>query len=340
MTTTYELRSEQEYESEISQCVGVTGYHHWFFLNALADSLNFTFRAYAIDSGGTRLGVIPLLFRRSGPVSTAKFLPVGCIGPVIRGEALRADRIGELLHGAGPVLRRHRTIATRWAFSPGLRLSADALDIHGIEVFEWENFVMPATKSADDYWKTMSTGRRQSVRKTKSLGVTVGESSAAEITQWFPEQMRDLYQQPGQVPQYDLNVAQAMSRRLAEHPRMLWRTARAEDGSPLAMTASVIGDERLWGWQIVGPSVRGMSPHTLLHWDSLNWALERDLSYDLGGVPSDGIRVVKSSLGGEPETAYGAFRFRPSAAYKAANSLRNWGPVRANWDRMRRVMGA
>jgi hypothetical protein len=57
-------------------------------------------------------------------------------------------------------------------------------------------------------------------------------------------------------------------------------------------------------------------------------------------VPSDGIRVIKSSLGAEPETAAGCFRFRPAAPYRAVSALRRWGPVRANWERMRGVLGA
>src|ERR1700744_4729302 len=116
MATILELDDEQAYEAEGSQCVGTTGYHHWFFLSALADALGYEFRAFAVDSGGERLGVVPLLFRRSGPVAIVNFLPVGCIGPVIRGAALRAGRIGELLRGAGPVRRRHRVGAARWAF--------------------------------------------------------------------------------------------------------------------------------------------------------------------------------------------------------------------------------
>ncbi len=167
MATISELNDEQTYEAEVSQCVGVSGYHHWFFLSALADALGYEFRAFAVDSGGERLGVVPLLFRRSGPLSMVNFLPVGCIGPVIRGEALRARRVGELLRGVGPVLRRHRTVAARWAFSPGLHLTAEDLAIPKFEIFEWENFVMPAAKSVDDCWKKMSTGRRQSVKKTE-----------------------------------------------------------------------------------------------------------------------------------------------------------------------------
>lgn len=339
MATIIELNDEQAYEAEVSQCVGVTGYHHWFFLRALADALNLRFRAFAIDVDGERLGVAPVLLRRSGPVSTANFLPIGCIGPVIRGEALRAGRMGELLRGVDPVLRRHMTVAARWAFSPALPLSAEDLSIPGFSVFEWENFVLPAATSVDDCWKKMSTGRRQSVRQTEKRGVSVEDSSPEEISQWFPGQMTALYDRENRIRAYDLDVVQALADRLTGHPRMLWRTAKGEDGAIYGMTASIIGDDRLWGWQIVGPSVRSMSPHTLLHWDSIKWSRERELSYDMGGVPSDGVRVIKHSLGGEPETSLGVFRFRPSAAYKAATALRDWGPVRDNWVRMRRIIG-
>src|ERR1700743_1438080 len=103
MATLYELDDEQAYEAEISQCVGVTGYHHWFFLAALADAMNLEFKAIAVDADGERLGVVPLFFQRRGPVSMANFTPIGAVGPVVRGEALRAGRIGELLTGVKPI---------------------------------------------------------------------------------------------------------------------------------------------------------------------------------------------------------------------------------------------
>jgi hypothetical protein len=339
MGTLSELGDEHTYEAEVSQCVGVTGYHHWFFLRALADALNLEFRAFAVDADGERLGVVPLLFRRSGPVSLVNFLPVGCIGPVIRGEALRAGRIGDLLLGMESVLLRRRTVAARWAFSPGLRLDPGQLAIPKFEAFEWENFVMPATKSVDDVWKSMSTGRRQSVRQTEKRGVTVTDSLPEEIAEWFPGQLSALYERAGRIPAYNHAVVQSLAERLAAHPRMLWRTAKGDDGTIYGMTASIIGEDRLWGWQMAGPSVRSMSPHTLLHWDSIKWSRARELAYDLGGVPSNGVRVIKSSLGAEAETAVGVFRFRPSAAYRTATALRNWGPVRDNWVRMRRILG-
>jgi hypothetical protein len=45
------------------------------------------------------------------------------------------------------VLRRHRTVAARLAFAPGLNLSPEDLAIPNYEAFEWENLVMPAAKA-------------------------------------------------------------------------------------------------------------------------------------------------------------------------------------------------
>jgi hypothetical protein len=89
MATVYELEDEQAYEAEISQCVGVTGYHHWFFLNALADAHNYKFQAFAVGSAGERLGVVPCFSGAVDPYRLRTSFRSVCIGPVIRGEADR-----------------------------------------------------------------------------------------------------------------------------------------------------------------------------------------------------------------------------------------------------------
>lgn len=343
MATAYELIDEQAYEAEISQCVGVTGYHHWFFLSALADAHNYKFQAFAVDSAGERLGVVPLLFRRRGPVSTANFVPVGCIGPVIRGEALRAGLIGELLDGASSILRRHRTVAARWGFSPGLNVSSEKLASCGLEVFPWDNYVIPGTKSIDDLLKSMSRSRRQSInrhiRRGEDRGVSVEEASAEEIVRWLPEQIAAVYERQGRPPLHNLTEVRCLAERLASHPRMLWRTVKVPDGSVVGMAGCVIGDDRLWGWLISGAPVNGVSVQTLCYWNLIKWSLDRGLALDLGGAPNEGIHELKTSLGADVETAIRAFQFRPRAAYKAAAALRNWGPVSDNWARMRWTIG-
>lgn len=341
--TICELADEQAYEAELSQCVGVTGYHHWFILRALSDVLNYEFRAFAIDSGGDRLGVVPLFFRRRGLVSTVNFIPVGCIGPVIRGEALRAGRLGELLRGVKPVLRNHRTVASRWSFSPGLKVSAAELAAQGFPVVEWENYVIPGTKSVDDLLKSMTRSRRQSInrhlRRGQDRGVSVQEASAEEILRCLPEQIVAVYERQGLSPLYTFDEVRLLAERLASHPRMLWRSVKDADGTVLGMAGCVIGDERVWGWLITGGPAQGVSVQTLCYWDLIKWSLERGLALDLGGAPNAGIQELKVSLGADAETAVRAFQFRPGTVYNMAVALRGWGPVRDNWIRMRRMIG-
>lgn len=343
VATICELADEQAYEAELSQCVGVTGYHHWFVLKALADVINHEFRAFAVDVGGERLGIVPLFFRRRGPISTVNFIPVGCVGPVIRGEALRAGRMSELLRGVRPVLRRHRTVAARWSFSPGLNVNVAELNAQGFPVVEWENYVIPGTKSVDDLLKSMTRSRRQSLnrhlRRSQDRGVTVQEASTEEISQCLPEQVVAVYERQGLSPLYAFDEVRSLAGRLASHPRMLWRSVKDADGTVLGMAGCVIGDDRVWGWLITGGPAHGVSVQTLCYWDLIKWSLDRGLALDLGGAPNDGIKKLKVSLGADTETAVRVLQFHPGVVYGMAETLRNWGPVRNNWVRMRRMIG-
>jgi hypothetical protein len=332
------LEDEQAYEAELSQCVGVTGYHHWFFLSALADALNCDFQAFAVDSGTERLGVVPLFFQRRGPVSTANYIPFGYIGPVIRGEALRAGRTVELLDGIRPVLRRHRTVAARWALSPELKLDPAALTAQGFSVITWENYVIPGTKSVDDFLKSLPRKRRQSISQTLSRaqarGMAVHQASADEIVQWLPGQIDAIFERQGS-PGYPSGLVRSMAERLASHPRMLWRATKDADGAVRGMVGSIIGDDRLWAWLQAGPPVDGISVQTLCYWDYITWSLERGLGVDLGGGSTDGVNEFKLSLSPEIETMVLAYLYQPQAAFKLAAALRHWGPAQAGLDRVR-----
>jgi hypothetical protein len=313
-----ELTQERAYEAELAECVGVTGYHRWFFLTTLAAALGLRMRAFSVDSESGPLGVVPLLFRRRGPVSTVNYLPVSQIGPVLRGEALRRGRADEMLRAVEPVLRAERTVVTRWAFSPGL--DASALAARGFAVGRQESFVVPGTMSVEDYLKGLAPKQRAAVRRGGLRGLTAEPSTTEEITRWLPGQLSGGQRPRGQqyrgqryrgAPEYSLAAARILAERLADDPRMYWRSVRAAGGRTLVMNASIVDTDRLWGWLLVGEPVPGPSPHVAAYWDAVQWSLGRGLGCDFGGVPSSGIRDFKVAMGGLAEVSAVAERVRP-----------------------------
>jgi hypothetical protein len=328
MIAIHELDNEQAYEAEVSRCVGATGYHHWFFLTAVAEAFDLKFRAYAVDSAGEPLGVVPLLFRRRGPISTVNYLPVGCIGPLLRGEALRAGRVHELVSAVEPVLRKHRTAVTVWEFPPGLTIGDDQLAMPGFEVSKRDSYIISGTKSADDCWKSMSQLRRRSIRRCKSLGICVTDSSVEEIIQWVPEQISGVYEHQGVLGSYSLSEARTITERLATHPSMLWRTIKTADGDVLAVSGNIIADERLDNWLMAGPHLPKVSAHSLAYWDLMNWALPRGLTIDFGGAPNEGNRSFKISASCEVATGLVVSRVRYKTAYEMGRALYNWASAR------------
>ncbi len=307
-----ELTDERAYEAELAECAGVTGYHRWFFLTAFAAALGLRMRAFAVEEEAGPLGVVPLLFRRRGPVSTVNYLPVSQIGPLLRGEALRSGRVAQVLRAVEPVLREQRTVVTRWAFSPGLDAGAGSLAAHGFTLNREESFVVPGTMSVEDYLKRLAPKQRAAVRRGGLRGLTVGASTREEIIRWFPWQL-SAWPGRGGAPGYGLAAARSLAERLADHPRMYWRSVRAADGRTLVMNASIVDTERLWGWLLVGEAVPGPSPHVAAYWDAVQWSLGRGLACDFGGVPSSGIRDFKAAMGGEAEVSTVAERVRPRA---------------------------
>lgn len=314
----HELADEQAYEAELAECVGVTGYHRWFFLAALADALGLQLRAFAVEERGERLGVVPLLFRRRGPVSTVNYLPVPHVGPVLRGQALRAGRLPELLRAVEPILLRERVIVTKWAFAPGVDVPTGQLAARGFKVVLKENFVVPATTSIDDYLKALPSKQRAAIRRGERRGMRTGPSTRDEITQWFPERVAEPYLRQGIAPDYSQAAARSLTARLVDHPRMLWRTVRYDERL-LAVNAAIVDTDRLWGWMMVGDRRPDPSPHVMAYWDALQWSLSHGLAYDMGGAPTSGIGKFKIAMGGQAELCATAERTR-LRAYKVAQA--------------------
>ena len=96
------IHSEEEYEAELAKCVGVTGYHRWFFMKAVSESADFHMRTFAVEKDGSAIGVLPILLRRRGPVSTVNYSPVSRLDPLLSDPTFMSD----VLAAADRYLRR------------------------------------------------------------------------------------------------------------------------------------------------------------------------------------------------------------------------------------------
>jgi hypothetical protein len=220
-----------------------------------------------------------------------------------------------------PLLWRQRAVVTRWGFSPGLDVNAEQLARRGFEISDFDNYIIPGTRSLDDCLKAMTRKRRQSIRHNEALGLHAADSSPEEIKEWLPEQIIEVFRRQGTPSPYSPAAARKLTERLAGDPRFLWRTVKQADGEVVGMTGSVIGDSRLWFWLLAGAPSPGTSPQTICYWDLLKWCLPAGLTLDTGGAPNDEIRRFKGSIGAELETCVAAVRVRPRAPYKAGRML-------------------
>ncbi|HTU07437.1 MAG TPA: GNAT family N-acetyltransferase [Trebonia sp.] len=316
--TLRDLVDEEAYEAELVKCAGVTGFHRWFFLRALSDALGLRFRAFAIDSGGSPAGVLPVLLRRRGPVSTANYLPVPHVGPVFRPPGT-AELLAGALRAADRYLLYERVVVTKWSFAPGLEVDRAVLAGRRFELSEEENFVVPADRSAADHLASLPQKLRSEIRSGLARGMRAGPSTREEILSWFPARVTAPYERQGIAAAYPRAAATELAERLAADPRMLWRSVRAGD-RVLAVVASIVDTTRLWEWLLAGERVKGPSPHLIVYSDAIEWSLSRGMACDFGGAPTPGIRDFKVRMGCVAEQCLTAERVRPKA-YRAARRL-------------------
>src|SRR5262249_29769474 len=156
-------------------------------------------------------------------------VPVTCVGPVIRGETLRSGRIYEMLRAVEPVLRAERAVVTKWAFTPGLDVDINQLARRGFQLASIENFAIPGTKSIDDYLKRLAPKQRAAIRRGGAGGLVTGPSTREEIIECFPGLVSGEQSRQGRVSEYSLTAARRLAERLADDPRLLWRSVRGAD---------------------------------------------------------------------------------------------------------------
>lgn len=284
---------EEDYEAEIAKCIGVTGFHRGFFLNALSESIGFRIRTFAVQKDGATIGVLPIALQRRGPVSVSNYLPVPHVGPLLRDGTNLAD----VVTAAEPYLRRKLAADQKWAFGPGAPVTAEPLAGLGYQVRVDENFYVPADRSPAAHLAAMSGDRRRDIKLGKSHGITAELADTQEIREWFAERVAGTYERQGIAPIYSRDACRLLVDLLGSDPRMLWRSVRDKSGQLMAVSAGIIEVDRLWVWMLAGDHGSHPSPHLMAYWDLFEWSLSRNLACDIGGSPNPGIRTFKLRMG-------------------------------------------
>jgi CelD/BcsL family acetyltransferase involved in cellulose biosynthesis len=315
-TTLHRLESEEDYEAEIAKCAGVTGYHRWFVLDAIARVLELRFEAFAVEVNGETIGVFPVLLRRRGLISAANDLSIPHVGPLLRDPS----HLGDVLSAADSYLRRQRAVVTKWRFAPGSNVAPEVVTAFGFLVSPEEHFVVPADRSPADHLAAMKRGQRQELRLAESRGLHARAAHIPEIADWFADRVGDAYHRQGIDSEYSRSAARQLVDLLGRDHRMLWRSLHDASEQIVAVTVGIIDVERLCGWMLIGDHNHRPSPHAMAYWDSIQWSLSHGLSCDFGGAPNEGIRNFKIRMGGVSEQGFRGERVSP-AAYRNLRAL-------------------
>lgn len=289
---------EDDYETEIQKCTGVTGYHRWFFLKALSESLGFQLRVFAVEKGGATVGVVPVVLMRRGPLLTSNYLPILHVGPLMRDAAYLDD----VLAAAERYRRRHLVVAMRWAFAPGATIQTEPLTRRGFQVETLQNFFVPADRSPGEHLAAITGRRRRDIKVWQDRGATAGPADPEEVKDWFVGEVGHAYRRQGADWGYSPDACRLLVDHLGTDPRMLWRSVHDEHGRLIAVTANIIGADRLYGWLLAGAHDIRPSPHILAYWDAIEWSLSRGLACDMSAAPTAGIRRFKLEFGAESES--------------------------------------
>lgn len=315
-TTLQRLESEDDYEAEIAKCTGVTGYHRWFFLDAIARAMELRFEAFAVEANGETIGVFPVLLRRRGLISAANDLSIPHVGPLLRDPA----RLPDVLGAADSYLRRQRVVVTKWRFAPSANVAPEVVTAFGFLVSPEDHFMVPADRSPADHIAVMKRQQRQELRLAESQGLQARAANVPEIADWFADRVGDAYHRQGIDSEYTRSAARQLVDLLGQDHRMLWRSLHDASGQVVALTANIIDIERLWCWMLIGDRAHRPTPHATAYWDSIQWSLSHGLSCDFGGAPNEGIRNFKMRMGGVSEQGFRGERVSP-AAYRKLRAL-------------------
>jgi len=307
--------SPAEWDGLVADHGGVF-FHRHAFLSTLAAGLGLALDLRAVEIRGERVGAVPIVSKRLGPLRTVNWLPFPYIGPLVAPGALPATLAALVRCEARMRCLRsqHVLLARHPGPHPGYVASED------------RTFVVPvAGRTDDELLQAMNSARRSSIRRAGRQGLRLRAATETEVTRLLPELLAPTFEQQGLPSPYPSSVMRTVWDRLGGHPDVLMQAAEL-DGATVAVQISLAGGATSLGW-VVGrvPGNEGSDAFATMILHTLGWVRDRgSTGYDLVGAPTEGIAAYKRSLGAE-ERHYTVLR-RRSRTHRTAVSLLNHLP--------------
>lgn len=269
----------------------VTPLHSWTWLSVAAEMTGREFRPLVLTAAGHDLGVVPVLLKRQGPLSTIGNVPFPYCGPLVGADALPTCL--DLLRS---LRRRTGSIRTRYQFPPTYALDPDVLRCRGYEVSHDETYLVDTSGSVDRLSADLEKACRKRMRRAERAGIVVTETSDGAVVDQFHE---SVYGERGVQSGYLGPLAPYLDRLAGDELRVR-STVATQDGTPLGALVSLAHGTRALTWMGgVLPAARETDAGVLLYWDALTWANTTGVTeLDLLGLPNDGIRQFKRQFGG------------------------------------------
>lgn len=287
----------QEWAAALAQSGGVTPFHEWDWLTAQAALHGWRFEPLIARWGRTLLGAVPLLLIRRGAGWAPAPCPFPYVGPIVPDADLQAT-----LRALRRWSAARRVVATRLDFvTAPTRPRAAALAATGCTWREPSTYVVDISHgSVDQLMAGMTAAVRKSIRIAERAGVTITDSTDAEIVELLPALIAEPFDARGLDSPYPASIGQWSVDALRDVP-VVALTASVE-GRPAGLLLAIGHGDVLYGW--VGGAFREFRSQRVSHaLHAAMFARAVDAGYrtvDTVGEVDPGVASFKASFGATP----------------------------------------
>ena len=306
----------------ILSLAGGTIFHEPWWLDAATTD----WQQVEVAWDGTVVGWLPFAVTRRYGSARLEMPPYArVLGPVLNlpssKPVTRFASVRSVVAALIAKLPRHNTFIQ--VLPPGSEQGI-AFALSGWTVEETYTFRVAPGVSLDAAWEAMSQKTRNVLRTAQSRMVV---EQHGDLDRYIALS-RMQFQQQGRADRHRYDVLSRVFAACAGRGRSMILTARDERGRDAASATLLWDDEALYFWTAArDPATAGNGAYSLLVWEALRLALERDLAFDFDGFAPPAAGLFVASFGGapvvRPRVIHQAFLPRLYALAKEASP---WAP--------------